>query len=182
VALYNLGRVPYVRAWDLQRAHVEGQVAGSVGDGLMVLEHDPVYTLGRGATLDNVLYDAARWRELGAPECIRVDRGGEVTYHGPGQLVAYPLVNLTHFKKDVRWFVCRMEDVVIRTLGSFGLEGKRVEVGRPGEDPPPPRNCEQTFYSASERCAPVCVCLCVGGGGGGGGGTACVSHNAFGII
>jgi lipoyl(octanoyl) transferase len=107
---------------------MRAQLQGLVGDGVMCLQHEPVYTLGRGASEANVLFDAARSRELGAPEVIRVDRGGEVTYHGPGQLVVYPLVNLGHFKKDIRWFVCNMEDVIIRTLRSYGLAGTRLAV------------------------------------------------------
>jgi lipoyl(octanoyl) transferase len=155
VRVYELGRVPYRRAWAMQKAHVAAQVAAavratsdardgradmasttapppsssSVGDAIMMVEHDPVYTLGRGAAVENVLFDMnAASASSAVPECIRVDRGGEVTYHGPGQVVMYPLLNLANFRKDVRWLVCRVEDVVIATVKDFGLKGERVPV------------------------------------------------------
>lgn len=86
-----------------------------------MLEHKPVYTLGRGACKEHLLCDP---RELGI-ELLQVERGGEVTYHGPGQLVCYPILNLNRHKRDLHWYRRQVEEVVIRTLAGMGLHGGR---------------------------------------------------------
>eukprot|EP00190_Bangiopsis_sp_CCMP1999_P006366 CAMPEP_0198724342 /NCGR_PEP_ID=MMETSP1475-20131203/1830_1 /TAXON_ID= ORGANISM="Unidentified sp., Strain CCMP1999" /NCGR_SAMPLE_ID=MMETSP1475 /ASSEMBLY_ACC=CAM_ASM_001111 /LENGTH=206 /DNA_ID=CAMNT_0044485841 /DNA_START=171 /DNA_END=791 /DNA_ORIENTATION=+ len=94
-----------------------------LADVLVLLEHEPVYTLGSGATLEHVKFDVTR------PPCdlFRIERGGEVTYHGPGQLVGYPIVQLRHHKKDLRWYMRSLEQVIINTLAHYGVEGTRKE-------------------------------------------------------
>lgn len=130
--LFDVGRVPYMQAWAMQKAYVDERLRNEqadLGDAVIFVEHDAVYTVGRGGSLSNVKFNTAE--PSAGPQCIRVDRGGEVTYHGPGQLVVYPLFALGNFKKDIRWFVCRVEDVVIQTLKHYGLEGHRVTVREP---------------------------------------------------
>ena len=113
-----LGRLPYAEAWDLQRAFHEGKVTGRTNDDyLLLLEHPHTYTNGRFADGSNMLRDPA---DVGA-EFFEVDRGGDITYHGPGQLVGYPIVSLGS-KPDVGGYVRSLEEVLIRTLGGFGIE------------------------------------------------------------
>lgn len=125
LAVASLGVVPYDRALDLQERLVDARARGGE-DTLLLLEHPPVYTLGRGA--DTAFLGAAAG---GAVPVVRTSRGGQVTYHGPGQLVAYPVVDLRGHRCDVRWYVRRLEDVVIRSLEAFGITGERVD-GAPG--------------------------------------------------
>ncbi|MCD0451025.1 lipoyl(octanoyl) transferase LipB [Actinocorallia sp. API 0066] len=116
--------VPYEEGWALQRRTHERRVADTVADTVIMLEHQPVYTAGkRTEPLDRPLGDP------GAP-VIDVDRGGKITWHGPGQLTVYPIVRLPD-PIDVVAFVRRMEDAMIGVLAEFGLEGVRVE-GRSG--------------------------------------------------
>ncbi len=109
------GRVPYDVALAWQEALVARRQAGGP-DTLLLLEHPPVYTLGRGAD-DRFLGGAA---DGGVP-VVRVGRGGQVTYHGPGQLVGYPIVGLRDLRPDVRWYVRGLEQVLIDALGDVGL-------------------------------------------------------------
>ncbi|KAJ0398401.1 hypothetical protein ATCC90586_000692 [Pythium insidiosum] len=126
---YRLGTVEYETAWDWQKALIQARVvAAREGnaidhDVVLVLEHPSVYTLGRGATMDNVKFDPA----VDDLKLIRVDRGGEVTYHGPGQVVVYPILDLSFHKKDLHWYLRQVEEVVIRTLAHFEIEGRRVD-------------------------------------------------------
>ncbi len=94
-------------------------------DALFLVEHDPVFTLGRRSTLDNRRFDPDR----SPHDLVRVERGGEVTWHGPGQLVGYPIVALGGRKKDLHWFLRQIEQVVIDVLATFGLEGRRDDAG-----------------------------------------------------
>ncbi|HSM02737.1 MAG TPA: lipoyl synthase [Acidimicrobiia bacterium] len=121
-----LGRLPYEEAWDLQRAIHEGRVEGRTADDyLLLLEHPPVYTVGRFAGNGNVLISEEMARSLGA-EMFRVDRGGDVTFHGPGQLVGYPIVGLGA-KPDVVGHVRRIEEALIGTLADLGIEAWRED-------------------------------------------------------
>ncbi len=116
-----LGRLAYAEAWDLQRALWEGRREGrSTWDYLLLLEHPPVYTVGRNGSGDNLLVDQASLDALGA-ELFDIDRGGDVTFHGPGQLVGYPIMELADAKKIVP-FVRALEEALIRTLAEFGID------------------------------------------------------------
>ena len=125
-----LGRIGYRDAWTLQKELVDARVAGSIADRLLLLEHDAVLTLGRQASLEHVL---ASPRELGRRgiEVIRVERGGEVTYHGPGQLVAYPIIRLGDRGILVRPLVAALEAAMIETCARLGLDAMRRD-GHPG--------------------------------------------------
>jgi lipoyl(octanoyl) transferase len=117
----DLGRVPYAEAWELQRALVEQRHAGEIGDVLLMCEHDPVITTGRG-TAEGFLLDERF-------EVFEVERGGEATYHGPGQIVAYPIVKLADDAHDLHGWMRALEEAVMETLLAFDLTSRR----RPGD-------------------------------------------------
>lgn len=125
VTLSNLGLVPYDRALELQHELVGAHKAGHGTDTLLLLEHPPVLTLGRNAHSENILASPEYLDELGI-RVFRVERGGDVTYHGPGQLVGYPILDLHHFRRDIGWYIRSLEDVLIQTLNSYGLEAHRA--------------------------------------------------------
>jgi lipoyl(octanoyl) transferase len=124
-----LGRVPYRPTWDLQNALADRRRRREIGDRLLLLEHDPVYTIGRGGDAANMLAGPERLAALGA-ELVRIDRGGDVTFHGPGQLVAYPIVELAD-PLDLRRYVRALEAAIVATAARFAVTAGRVE-GRPG--------------------------------------------------
>ena len=116
-----LGRLPYSEAWDLQRAFWEGRVYGrSADDYLLLLEHPHTYTVGRNGDGSNLLVPEDDLGLIDA-EIHRVDRGGDITYHGPGQLVAYPILNLADHGFDMVGHVRRIEQALIAALGDFGV-------------------------------------------------------------
>ena len=118
-----LGRLDYDRALALQSAAAAGVAAGAE-ERLFLLEHEPVYTLGRNATASDILLTPERRRELGV--AVREsNRGGKVTYHGPGQLVGYPILNLSPDRRDVKRYVTDLEEVLIRVLGDLGIRAAR---------------------------------------------------------
>ena len=126
----RLGRVEYQDGLAMQKLLVEARAQGLVPDTLLLLEHPPVITLGRGAKAENVLWSpqmlAARGFEL-----FETDRGGDVTYHGPGQIVGYPIVDLKPDRKDVRKYVASVEEIMIRVAAEYGIAAHRV-AGRIG--------------------------------------------------
>ncbi|HEY1368216.1 MAG TPA: lipoyl(octanoyl) transferase LipB, partial [Gaiellaceae bacterium] len=121
--LLQLGAVPYREAWDLQRSLAGAVSQGAIPDTIVLLEHPPVITLGRRTE---------EARELHVPagaevDLVETDRGGKSTYHGPGQLVAYPILDLRRYGKDVKLYVRTLEEALIRTLAAFDLEGERID-------------------------------------------------------
>lgn len=121
--LINLGRVPYDLAWEQQRSLVAQRLADpNLPDVLLLLEHPPVYTLGTGANPAFLKFDP---KQTGWP-VYRTERGGEVTYHCPGQLVGYPILNLRHYQKDLHWYLRQLEEVMLRVLQVYGLPGTRA--------------------------------------------------------
>lgn len=134
---YMLGRMPYREAWALQRELVERRKRGTIGDTLLLLEHDPVVTLGRDGSRASLKKTPAQMMQHGI-DLVESDRGGDATYHGPGQVVGYIIVDLRPDQKDIRKYVRNVESAMIETLGEYGLEGHRVE-DAPGTwlmDPP----------------------------------------------
>ena len=126
----RLGLVEYEDGLAAQRLLVEARAAGLVPDTLLLLQHPRVVTLGRGAKRHNVLWTPEQLRARGF-ELFETDRGGDVTYHGPGQLVGYPVLDLKPDRKDVRKYVASVEEVLIRTAADFGVRAERV-AGRVG--------------------------------------------------
>lgn len=127
IEVRRLGLVPYGEALEAQRVLAEDRRAGRVGDVLLLLEHPHVITLGArsDAARSNVLATPGRLRELGV-ELFETGRGGDVTYHGPGQLVAYPIFDLRPDRQDVHRYVRDLEEVMIRTTAAFGIGAGRI--------------------------------------------------------
>jgi lipoyl(octanoyl) transferase len=121
ITAWWLGRTSYRDAWDLQHRIVTARAAGLIGDQLLLLEHEPVLTLGRHSDPAHVIASAEELAARGV-ELIRVERGGEVTYHGPGQLVAYPIVRLADRGLLIRPLVRALEAALAETCRSFGVE------------------------------------------------------------
>jgi len=128
--LLNLGLEPYDRALDLQHRLVAARREGRIEDMLILLEHPPVITLGRRGDGSNIVASRELLARLGI-EVHRVERGGDVTYHGPGQLMGYPILDLRGHRQDVGWYMHSLEEVLIQALSDFGLEAGRLE-GRIG--------------------------------------------------
>ena len=136
--MYWLGQVEYRRAWALQVALVELRQQDRIGDTVLLLEHPHVYTLGRRGRMDDVLLDSETLAQLGI-DVHEVDRGGEVTYHGPGQLVGYPIIGIRALGGPVG-YVRALEAALAEALESLGVTGRRqqglpgVWVGEPPEE------------------------------------------------
>lgn len=128
-----LGRMEYARAWERQKEIVARRAQAPGPDRLLLLEHPPVYTLGRSALEDHLLWDEEERRRRGIA-LFHVDRGGDVTYHGPGQLVGYPLLDLKrlfrrqgHRRPDLHRYLRDVEEVIIQTLRSFEVRSRRYD-------------------------------------------------------
>jgi lipoyl(octanoyl) transferase len=130
IAVRWLGRVPYRDAWALQHELVDRRAAGEIADTVLLLEHPAVLTLGRHADEGHILASPGELAARGI-ECVRIERGGEVTYHGPGQLVAYPILALARRGLLLRPFVRALEGAMIATCASLGVAAGRRE-GHPG--------------------------------------------------
>ena len=126
----DLGLVEYGAALEWQRRVVAARKAGAVPDVLLLCEHPHVITLGRNGSRAH-LGAGERLLEQMNVEFHRTDRGGDITYHGPGQIVGYPILDLTEHRRDVRGYVAQLEEVMIRASADFGISAKRVE-GRHG--------------------------------------------------
>jgi len=120
-----MGLVPYDDGLRLQEGAVERLRSGEAPEQLLLLEHPHVFTLGRGADGSNILADSDQL-ESNSIEVHETGRGGDVTYHGPGQLVGYPVINLKPDRCDVHGYVRDIEEVLIRTIAEFGIEGTRI--------------------------------------------------------
>ncbi len=121
----QLGRVAYPEALQLQRERVVLRKAGEIPDTLLLLEHPHVYTLGRNGKHEHMLATPEILRSAGA-EVFETDRGGDITYHGPGQLVGYPILNLTEHRRDLGWYMRSLEQVFIDVAADFGVEAGRL--------------------------------------------------------
>jgi lipoyl(octanoyl) transferase len=129
VLIVDLGTLAYQEAWDLQHRIHEAKQAGLSADVLLLLEHAHVFTLGKNAKRENILISESALKERGI-DCVSIERGGDVTYHGPGQLIGYPIFFLEALKLKVVDFVGRLEEVMIRVLESYGLPAQRSSLNR----------------------------------------------------
>jgi lipoate-protein ligase B len=123
-SVYQLGQVAYREAHRLQTDLLGRRINGDIGDTLLLLEHPPTITVGKSSRVENILVSPAELAEKGIA-LFFVDRGGDVTYHGPGQLVGYPIIDLKSRGKDLHQYVHNLEEAVIRTLDDFGIRGGR---------------------------------------------------------
>jgi len=117
VNYFWLGRQSFQPVWDLQKMIHAARVENRIPDVVLLLEHDPVYTFGKNANRDHLLPSYSKDADV-----ISIDRGGDVTFHGPGQLIVYPILNLRDYRKSVSWYMRSLEEVVILTLKEFGIE------------------------------------------------------------
>lgn len=120
----QFGQVEYETAWAWQRELVQARRAEQIGDTLLLLEHPHTYTIGRRGSVQNLLAGPERLQELGA-RVLETDRGGDITYHGPGQLVGYPLLDLRLRNNDVHRYLRNLEETLIQVLATYGLEAGR---------------------------------------------------------
>jgi lipoyl(octanoyl) transferase len=133
-----LGRINYKEAWDFQESIFSGVLNSKsenrnrsddnqvrTTDYLLFAEHNPVYTIGKSGDMKNLLANKNQLEDLGI-EFFKINRGGDITYHGPGQLVGYPILNLDHFFTDIHRYLRTLEDVIIDTLFDYGLKGGRI--------------------------------------------------------
>jgi lipoyl(octanoyl) transferase len=123
--LEQFGMIDYAAALALQHDRVAQRKAGAIPDTLLLLEHPHVYTLGRNAKPENMLVSAEFLVSQGA-EIFKTDRGGDITYHGPGQLVGYPILDLTQHRRDISWYMRSLEEVFIRTASDYGIKAERL--------------------------------------------------------
>src|SRR5215203_7412481 len=122
----DLRTMPYADALALQRAAARARISGEIGEDLLLLvEHPPVVTLGRSSKERHLLASPPLLAARGV-ELFEVERGGDVTFHGPGQLVGYPIVDLKRHKQDLHWYLRQVEESLIRGIAGFGLRGFRV--------------------------------------------------------
>lgn len=121
----HLGTVPYLEALEFQRAAARARIAGRLAyDLLILLQHPPVVTLGRSSHVANLLMSREGLAARGV-ELVEVERGGDVTFHGPGQLVGYPIFDLKEHRQDLHWYLRQVEEALIRTAATFGLPATR---------------------------------------------------------
>lgn len=124
--LIEAGCVPYQNAWNWQQQLIAQRSAGNEPDTLLLLQHPPTITLGRSAQQEHILCSPETLQQYGVT-LIHTDRGGDVTYHAPGQIVGYPILKLSHYYTSVLHYVRSLEEVIIRTIAQYGLEGTRID-------------------------------------------------------
>ena len=123
--IYELGTVPYEKALEYQENLLAKRIAEEIGDSLILLEHPPTITTGRKGNTGNLLV-RKEYLEKHGISFVHASRGGDITFHGPGQIVGYPILNLKNHEMDIRKHLRSIEEVIIRTLGDFEIEGRRI--------------------------------------------------------
>ena len=122
IDILDLGVRSYKKVWDLQKELVKKRQNGQINDTLILVEHEPVYTLGKNADQNHILQHTPR-----NVKTYQIDRGGDVTFHGPGQLVGYPILDLHNYKKSINWYMRGLEQLLIYTLAEFMVTAERKE-------------------------------------------------------
>ena len=122
ILVQNIGQKSYKAVWDLQKEMQQQRINGNIEDTLILVEHDPVYTLGKNANEDHLLQSRDE-----SVDVFNIERGGDITFHGPGQLVVYPILDLSNYKKSVSWYMRTLEQVLIDTLIEFKIIAQRNE-------------------------------------------------------
>lgn len=126
LAVIDLGLQPYRPVWELQQELQKKRIEQQIPDTLIFVEHTPVYTIGKNGT-DLHVIASSDFLQLHGIEVVQVDRGGDVTYHGPGQLVGYPIFDLHQHKQSISWYMRKLEEVFIEVLKKYNLKGGRSE-------------------------------------------------------
>jgi lipoate-protein ligase B len=124
--LVDLGYKDYKEVWDLQKTIHRKRVDGEVADTLLIVEHNPVITMGKSGKGENLLLPFELLEKKGV-SYYHIERGGDVTYHGPGQLVGYPIINIRNGLVGIKPYIQKLEQVIIKTLAQFGIEGETKE-------------------------------------------------------
>lgn len=122
IIVQDLGHRPYQEVWDLQKEMQAKRINTEIEDTLILVEHEPVYTLGKNADENHLLQNRDE-----SVDVFQIERGGDITFHGPGQLVGYPILDLSNYKKSVSWYMRTLEQVTIDVLDEIGIEAKRSE-------------------------------------------------------
>jgi lipoyl(octanoyl) transferase len=125
VEIIESGLTNYHAAWEFQKKLFDRVVEERSNSYLILTEHEPVITIGKSGNMRNLLTDPTQLISQGI-ELVEIDRGGDITFHGPGQLVGYPILDLLQFRKDIHWYLRTIEEVVIQTLMDFGIKGQRI--------------------------------------------------------
>ena len=120
----DLGLIDYQKAWNLQHKIFNKRLSNDVSDTLLLLEHPNTYTLGKSSNKANLLFSDVELQQKSIA-IYNIDRGGDITYHGPGQIVGYPIINLSLWQKDTHKYLRTLEEVIIQTLLEFGVNGER---------------------------------------------------------
>lgn len=126
VVVHDLGLVAYDRAWELQKSLQKKRILNEIPDTVLICEHPPVITCGRSARHENILCSATTLQNQGIA-VFDIERGGDVTFHNPGQVILYPILDLTKLKKDVGWYMRALEQIVLSSLQIEGIAGTRIE-------------------------------------------------------
>ena len=122
INVLDLGKKPYEEVWSFQKKMQAKRINNEIDDMLILVEHEPVYTLGKNAEINHLLQSRDK-----SVEVFSIERGGDITFHGPGQLVGYPIINLSNYKKSINWYMRSLEQVTIEVLNEYGIIAKRVE-------------------------------------------------------
>ena len=118
--ILDLGKSDYKEAWELQKKLQSQRISGEIDDQLLLVEHFPVYTLGKNAPTEHLLNNKSDDISI-----VQSDRGGNVTFHGPGQLVGYPILDLNNYKKSITWYMRELEKLIINTLKNYNIKAER---------------------------------------------------------
>ena len=119
INILDLGRMSYNSAWDIQKNYHQKVLTGKEQDTLILVEHEPVYTLGKNANDNHLLQSASEEIKV-----YRIERGGDITFHGPGQIVVYPILDLNRYVKSVSWYMRTLEKIIIDTLSDFKIKAE----------------------------------------------------------
>ena len=122
IIIQDLGQRPYQEVWAYQKEIQAKRIAEEIADTFLMVEHEPVYTLGKNANENHLLQSRDQ-----SVDVFNIERGGDITFHGPGQLVGYPILDLSNYKKSVSWYMRTLEKIIIDTVSEFGIEAKRIE-------------------------------------------------------
>lgn len=126
ILVANLGRTRYAETWDIQHKLFDLRQSGLIDDVLLLTEHEHVYTIGKGGDSNHLLASDEEL-SIDGTEVFRIDRGGDITYHGPGQIVGYPILDLNKYSPDIHKYLRSLEEALINLIGQYGIKGEREE-------------------------------------------------------